>query len=124
MFSRLLPVLVLPSLLFFHFLPRGPSGLPSLGDEPLASELAPRHHASRTTAHILLSHLSAITCPPHFHAPSQKGRTIWPWDLARVGEQKGEGVWPEGQSDGGYEDVETLGKMDQDAQEDVCRPRR
>lgn len=33
-------------------------------------------------------------------------------------------MWPEGQSDGGYEDVETLGKMDQDAQEDVCRPRR
>lgn len=25
-------------------------------------------------------------------------------------------MWPEGQSDGGREDVETLGKMDQDAQ--------
>lgn len=64
--SRLLPILVPPSLLFFQFLPRGPSGLPSLGDKPLAAELASHHHGSRTTAHILLSHLSAITYPPPF----------------------------------------------------------
>lgn len=60
---------------------KGPGGLPSLGDEPLASELASHHHASWTTAHIL-SHLSAITCPPPVHAHSQKGHTTWPWDLA------------------------------------------
>lgn len=76
MLSRLLPILVLPSLLFFQFLPRGPSGLPSLGDEPLASELASRHHASRTTAHpqpSLCNHLSApFSCSfperPHYLA--------------------------------------------------------
>lgn len=52
-----------PSLLFFQFLPRGPSGLPSLGDEPqnwphITMPAGPQHTSS-----------SAVSLQPPAHPP-------------------------------------------------------
>lgn len=110
-----------PSLLFFQFLPRGPSGLPSLSDEPLSQNwphitmpAGPQHTPSaislRSSVHPLFTLIPGKATLP--------GLGIW----LEMGSRKGR-VGPEGHGDGGYEDVEGLGNMTQDTQEDVCSPR-
>lgn len=72
-----------PSSLFFQFLP-GARWSPGLGDGPLASGLAPHHHASRTAEHQI--HPSEVTSPlPSPFSCSLRDRLprrCWSWDLA------------------------------------------
>lgn len=78
--------------LFFQFLPRGPSGLPSLGDEPLVSELASNHHASRPRPQpSLCNHLPTPLFMLIPRKATPPGLGIW----LEMGSRKGR-VGPEG----------------------------
>lgn len=72
--------------MFFQFLPRGPSGLPSLGDGPLASPRQQDH---------VLSHLSAITSHPLLMLIPRQATPPDLGILLEMGSRKGR-VGPEG----------------------------
>ena len=73
---------------------RGPCGLPDHGDEPLASGLAPHHHANRTTAH-WLHPISAISTPLLFMlSPRKAARALaLELDLRWGADRGGWGMW-------------------------------